>query len=162
MNKKQDKISQRDFIKEKILLNVPKTEIERIFVDKYGGLSSRTFHRRYLECEDELRHRLKDIDIRVNKLIEKELESRKHNVMSVIERKLILSEIARGNLTVKQTMFSSMGDIVEVDVAPTFSDRKNAIAELNKMGGDYAPQKVDLTLMKIGKEAEEYINGEVR
>lgn len=51
-------------------------------------------------------------------------------IASVNERKIILSRIIRG-------------ESVTPRKRPTYFDRHKAIAELNKMEGDYAPSKVD-------------------
>lgn len=57
------------------------------------------------------------------------VESTTSTILSVQERKEILSDMARGK----------SGD-------ESHLDRRGAIAELNKMGGDYAPQKVEATV----------------
>jgi hypothetical protein len=61
-------------------------------------------------------------------------------VLSSLERKKILSEIARGKVLVKKPVVTKFG-VEEIDCEPDHGDRKAAIAELNKMDGDYAPVK---------------------
>lgn len=65
-------------------------------------------------------------------------------IASVAERKGILTKIARGEIPLTKPMVCN-GKIELVDVVPDYMDRKNAIAELNKMDGDYAPSKLDIT-----------------
>jgi hypothetical protein len=81
------------------------------------------------------------------------IEQAKNNTLSKIEEKDIitkaermelLSKMAKGELKVKQP-FVIAGKIMEYPSEPSLTDRRNAIAELNKMCGDYAPQKTDIT-----------------
>lgn len=60
------------------------------------------------------------------------------------ERMEILTQIMRGQIPLKKPMVCD-GVIEEIDVVPDWMDRKNAIAELNKMTGDYSPIKTDIT-----------------
>lgn len=66
-------------------------------------------------------------------------------VMTVAERMKVLSKIARGEIPLIKPM-SCDGVIQEIEMVPDWMDRKNAIAELNKMDGSYAPTKQDLTI----------------
>jgi hypothetical protein len=56
-----------------------------------------------------------------------------------------LSKLLRGEISIKQETASG-GQLVEVLEVPSFSERIKAIAELNKMVGDYAPTKQETTL----------------
>lgn len=63
-------------------------------------------------------------------------------ILSKIERQKILTDIALGiTKSTKPMMF--MGDIIQATCAPTVADMRAAIAELNKMDGDYAPNKIE-------------------
>ena len=63
-------------------------------------------------------------------------------ILSKIERQKILTDIALGiTKSTKPMMF--MGDIIQAACAPTVADMRAAIAELNKMDGDYAPTKIE-------------------
>ncbi len=73
-------------------------------------------------------------------------EVAKAGILSKIERQKILTDIALGNLKVTKPMMF-MGEIIQAEVIPSHADIKNAIAELNKMDGDYAPTKIDQTTL---------------
>ena len=63
-------------------------------------------------------------------------------ILSKIERQKILTDIALGNIIVPRTIFTKMG-AETIEEYPSHSDRRAAIAELNKMDGDYAPNKTE-------------------
>lgn len=80
------------------------------------------------------------------------------NIMKVTERQERLSEIARANV-----ILLKRDSDVEADVR--FTDNIRAIAELNKMDGDYAPERkqIDLNLevnFVIGKGYVELPEGD--
>lgn len=75
-------------------------------------------------------------------------EAAKFNIISAARRQEILSLMAEGKLERKET-FTMNGTPVEKTYTPDFSDRRNAIAELNKMTGDHAPTKSDVTLTDV-------------
>lgn len=75
-----------------------------------------------------------------------------YQIATKAERMEILTKIMRGELKmIKQDVFQGM--VTDVEVAPDFSDRKNAITELNKMCGDYEPTKTDIRINKAGLDA---------
>lgn len=81
-----------------------------------------------------------------NKATQKAIDKVKADeVMGVAERMSILSKIARGEIPLKKPMVCD-GVIEEIEVVPDWMDRKNAIAELNKMDGSYQPTKIDATV----------------
>lgn len=65
-------------------------------------------------------------------------------VMSRSERQEVLTRIARGEVPLKKAVVVD-GEIEYIEVVPDWMDRKNAIAELNKMDGEYAPTRSELT-----------------
>ena len=73
------------------------------------------------------------------------IEARKKAIMSADDRKELLTSIANGTLKIKKP-FVIAGKIMEYPAEPDHTDRKNAIAELNKMDGAYAPAKVQNTV----------------
>jgi hypothetical protein len=79
------------------------------------------------------------------------------NIMGKAERMELLTKMAKGELKIK-TPFVIAGKIMEYPAELTASDRRAAIAELNKMAGDYAPAKTETTL-KLGKDLadEDYV-----
>lgn len=56
----------------------------------------------------------------------------KEKIIDTVERKIILSNIAKGNFTIEQARNSKEG-ITYVQVEPTFSERINAINALNAL-----------------------------
>ena len=76
------------------------------------------------------------------------------NIMGKAERMELLTKMAKGELKIK-TPFVIAGKIMEYPAEPTASDRRAAIAELNKMSGDYAPAKSVITIAKLGIDAIE-------
>ena len=78
--------------------------------------------------------------------LEQKKESLKKAILSRDERMEILTKIAKGEIPLTKPMVCD-GVIQHVLVVPNWMDRKNAISELNKMDGSYAPTKseVDLT-----------------
>lgn len=79
-------------------------------------------------------------------------EQLKSAVMDKQERYKVLKGIATGRAKAKKT-FVIAGKIVEHPSEPDFNDRLKAIAEMNKMEGDYAPTKIAQT-DKDGNDAK--------
>jgi hypothetical protein len=70
----------------------------------------------------------------------KELNAVKSSILTAIERKELLTKIALGLEDVEETTDSPNGTIT-FKRKPNPSERIKAINEINKMEGDYAPQK---------------------
>lgn len=68
----------------------------------------------------------------------------KKAIMDKEERMELLTQIARGKLKYKKEVVTKDG-VTIIEAKPEFSDRKNAVAELNKMDGSYEPIKKDIT-----------------
>lgn len=75
---------------------------------------------------------------------EAEKERLKKAILTKDERLEILTQIAKGEIPLTKHIVCD-GVIQERDVVPTWKDRKDAISEINKMEGDYAPIKKDIT-----------------
>ncbi len=84
----------------------------------------------------------------VKRQVEEEMfgqaETYKINIMSVIERQHILSQIARGEIKLKKPIVLK-GKVEYIEVTPDWTDRRNAIVELNKMDGACLPAKENHT-----------------
>lgn len=74
-------------------------------------------------------------------LYEATKEAEKRRIMNADERKEFLTKLIEGKRTVKR-LFVIDGEVIEHPSEPDAADKIRAIAELNKMGGDYAPTKV--------------------
>ena len=70
------------------------------------------------------------------------------------ERKEYLTSVIRGKVSISKKIVIN-GVIDEIEIIPDHKDRLSAIAELNKMEGDYAPSKSIVTVTKVGLDAIE-------
>jgi hypothetical protein len=77
------------------------------------------------------------------------IETLKNEILSVEERKEILSQIAKGEIPLTKPMVVN-NEIIEVPIVPDWMDRRNAIAELNKMDGSYSATKTESTVTVTG------------
>jgi len=117
------------------------------FGTKWHNVSKRTFDRRYKVAEIEAQYEQQRIKHKAEQSIEKQSIELGLKILTVLERQAILSEIARGEMGLSKPMVVDK-DIVSVPVVPDWMDRKNAIAELNKMDGSYAPTKQEISVNK--------------
>jgi len=114
------------------------------FVEKWQ-VSTRTFDRYWSEALS----RFAALNLRAQNVLEEEYingkkEALKKAILTKHERMEILTQIAKGEIPLVKHIVCD-GVIQEVDVLPAWADRKAAIAELNKMDGEYAPIKKDIT-----------------
>lgn len=112
---------------------------------KKWGISKSSFDRllkiakdQHAEKQQAIKEKLMAIDTAAA------IESRKKAIMTSDERKELLTKIANGQLKIKK-LFVVNGKIKEHLSEPDHTDRKNAVAELNKMDGSYAPAKLAQT-----------------
>jgi len=68
------------------------------------------------------------------------------SIADAAERMQMLTKILRGELSIEEEVSTPSG-IVTLLVKPSFGERRAAIAELNKMGGDYAPAKSEVKVV---------------
>jgi hypothetical protein len=133
-----------DFIVSQLKIGKQRGEILANVVEKWQT-STRTFDR-YLKIANDCHLNAQKSIKEAVKVIEVEgaIEATKRDIMTALERQEILTKIARGEIPLKKPMVCD-GMIHEIDVVPDWMDRKNAIAELNKMDGSYTPIKADIT-----------------
>lgn len=113
--------------------------------DGLWGLPSSTFDRYWAEASKRYKARLDAIEEATTKAaVSMEIKALKKAILSKHERQEILTQIAKGEIPLVKHIVCD-GVIQEVDVVPAWADRRAAIAELNKMEGDYAPIKKDIT-----------------
>ena len=113
--------------------------------DGLWGLPSSTFDRYWAEASKRFKARLDAIEEATTKAaVSMEIKALKKAILSKHERQEILTQIAKGEIPLVKHIVCD-GVIQEVDVVPAWADRRAAIAELNKMEGDYAPVKKDIT-----------------
>ena len=127
-----------------IEMGISYTECLRIN-DGLWGLPSSTFDRYWAEASKRYKARLDAIEEATTKAaVSMEIKALKKAILSKHERQEILTQIAKGEIPLVKHIVCD-GVIQEVDVVPAWADRRAAIAELNKMEGDYAPIKKDIT-----------------
>lgn len=139
-----DKKIQFEFVKDLIRNGEKRNTIVSKFVKRWQKTSDRTVDRLIKVAKVAIDDELKEIGQKTKDIIEKEVDARRSKILTVIERQEILSMIARGEMKLKKYIVCDKY-IEEKEVVPDFMDRKNAIAELNKMSGDYAPIKTELS-----------------
>lgn len=122
-----------------------KWEISRTTFDRHW----KTANEQHVIKRDSIKEQLVKVDI------EAAIEARKKAIMTADERKEYLTKIINGEAKVKKPFVVS-GKIMEYPAEPDASDRIRAIAELNKMDGEYAPEKREIKIEEIiigyGKE----------
>lgn len=130
------------------------SEIFKI-INKRFGTKSNLFYKYFKQAEDDyfkanrrLKKKIEDVDTILA------LESHKRDIMRSDERKEYLTSVIRGKVTVPKKIVIN-GSINEIEMHPDHKDRLSAIAELNKMEGDYAPAKSIVTVTKVGLYAIE-------
>jgi hypothetical protein len=108
-------------------------------------LPERTFCRYWKTASETHAERQQAIKTELDKvLVDSAKERLKKAILTKDERMEILTKIAKGEIIIEKEVITKMG-IFTIDERPDFNDRKNAIAELNKMDGSYAPLKTDMT-----------------
>lgn len=109
------------------------------------SLPPSTFKRYWKIASDRFRERQHRIQTELEGVaLELEKEALKKAILTKQERMEILSEIARGEMGMLKYIVCD-GGIYEREIDPMWKDRKDAIAELNKMDGSYTPLKTDMT-----------------
>lgn len=139
-----NELNEIEFIKNLLRKGFKRKELLQSFTKSYKGRSVKTFDNRLKVARTQMVDEIKKIENRTEQSITKEVEARKLKIMTIAERIDILSKIADGEIPLQKAMVCN-GKIELIDVVPDWSDRRNAIAELNKMDGSYAPTKTDLT-----------------
>jgi len=108
-------------------------------------ISSRTFDRYWQEANKRFKGAAEEVKkAKTDFIIKEEKKAFKKAILNKHERMEILTQIAKGEIPLTKHIVCD-GVIQEVDVVPAWADRKAAIAELNKMDGEYAPIKKDIT-----------------
>ena len=138
---------QVEFIKNCLKAGEKRAVILAKLQENYPTLSERTLDRRIGLAQKALRAEANVIAQNNQQALDTIVSTGQYRVLSVAERLDILSKIALGELKIKQYIFggAEVGNI-EVEVEPNYLDRRGAIAELNKMFGDYAPEKKEINI----------------
>ena len=113
------------------------------FVTKWH-ISKRTFDRYWKIANEQHTEKQQDIKSKLAIIDEKAaIDARKKAIMSADDRKEWLTKMIMGEMKAKRP-FVIGGKIMEYPEDPSHTDRLKALAELNKMEGDYAPTKTQI------------------
>ena len=126
-----------------IEMGISYTECLRIN-DGLWGLSSSTFDRYWAEASKRFKARLDAIEEATTKVaVSMEVKALKKAILSKHERQEILSKLATGEIRSWREVVTESG-VIKLEYYSAAEAKQN-IAELNKMDGDYAPVKKDIT-----------------
>lgn len=145
---------QIDFLSDLLSQGMTRKEILPILDEKWPNLSIKTKDRRLIAAKNQLQARRAKIIQAADMDIQNDVKLLKSKILTVAERMEILTKIALGEIPLLKPV-SVDGQIEMVEVVPAWSDRREAIAELNKMCGDYAPVRQKLSIVKLGLDAIE-------
>lgn len=124
-------------------------------INKRFGTKNNLFYKYFKEAEDayfkanrRLKKKIEDVDTILA------LESHKRDIMRSDDRKEYLTKVILGKTKVQKIVV--VGGVAEyMDIAPDHKERLAALAELNKMEGDYSPTKTVVQIEKLGADAIE-------
>lgn len=145
---KPSEIAQINFIADCIRKGEQRKEILAKFVKKWQNASQRTFDRRLRQAEAHVASEQARIKEQAEERIKQEADALKAKILTSLERQVILSEMAKGELETEVLLITKDG-IKKAKCKPDHADIKNAIAELNKMDGSYSPTKVNASVEVI-------------
>ena len=151
---KQNKKAITDSIIKMIEQGIATEKICSVICSKFQ-FTERTFYNHYKNAQEQ--HRIRHESIKKELMAvdtQSAIEARKKAIMTSDDRKELLTKIATGEFRFKKP-FVINGKIMEYSSEPDVVERMKAIAELNKMEGDYAPSKVDHTTK--GEKVEQQV-----
>lgn len=133
-----------NFISECLRKGEQRKAIMGKFGKKWANVSRTTFDRRFKQAKEAVAGEQAAIQAKAEQEVLKEVEVRKASIMSAIERQELLTQIAKGEVTVKKPVVIA-GAVKLVPVEPDHGDRIKAIRELSNMDGAYVSAKIDVT-----------------
>ena len=151
---KPSETAQINFIADCLRKGEQRKEILGKFGKKWEKVSRTTFDRRLRQAEAHVASEQQRIKEQAEQEVEKEADALKSKILTSLERQAILSDMAKGELETEVLLVTKDG-IKKAKAKPTHAERRAAIAELNKMSGDYAPAKSVVTIAKLGIDAIE-------
>ena len=142
---------QIEFIKDLLRKGDKRKDILDKFAKKWQNSSTTTFDRRLKAAIMQYKEELKLLKSKTDDNIGKEAEARKNKIMGVLERQEFLCLVIKGEIvfpTKKVIWHNPSNDYktITVNDLPNGQERLKALAELNKMCGDYAAAKQDITI----------------
>lgn len=155
---KTDKQVKVDFIVTRLRLGEGRGEVLARFGKKWQD-APRTFDRLLKVAQEQHTEEQGRIKIELEMIsTEAQKNALKLAIFTADERKQLLSKIISGERIIKKPMIVN-GKVVNVPVEADFSDISRAIAELNKMEGDYKPVTTNVNVNSVGLASltDEYI-----
>lgn len=147
---KADQHKQVEFVKDCLRNGEQRAIILQKFASVYKNLSIKTFDNRLKVAKKQIESEFKTIAIKSEENIGELIKERTFKILSVAERMDILAKMANGELERNEVVFID-GQPKQIKAKPTFNDMRGAIAELNKMQGDYAPAKSEISVTEKPK-----------
>lgn len=143
--------SQIEFIKDCLRNGEQRGKVLAKFVKKWQSASTRTFDRRLKQAQKDVQEEQKSIQTKAEGNVAKKVEALESKIMTAMERKLLLTQIAKGEVEIptKEAKWDSEQRkfvMIPVMNLADHGSRIRAIAELNKMDGEYQPTKIDATI----------------
>ena len=142
---KADQENQIQFILTELRKGSERAIILQKFAKNYKS-STKTFDNRLKIAKERYSDEVKSIQERAKVLSEEAADKASLETLSVAERIDLLVKMAKGEIDIEQETTTKDGGIVTITVKPSHSDRRAAIAELNKMDGSYAPAETKTTI----------------
>ena len=142
---KPSETAQINFIADCLRKGEQRKEILGKFGKKWEKVSRTTFDRRLRQAEAHVASEQQRIKEQAEQDVVKEADALKSKILTSLERQAILSDMAKGELETEVLLVTKDG-IKKAKAKPTHAERRAAIAELNKMDGDYAPTKQEVNI----------------
>ncbi len=136
--------AQIEFLKDCIRKGYTTLETRKKFFEKWPDCPHSSFIVRNTRANKQIREEQKAISKQAEQLVYHEIRSKAIRILSLVERKEILTQIALGQLTITKPI-NVAGKVEYVQCEPDYTDRRLAIAELNKIDGSYQPIRADIT-----------------
>lgn len=135
---------QTEFVKDLMRQSLNLEDIRAQFYARWPEAGKKKWWRRCKLAREHLATEQAFVTDKANDIIELQIQQRAARILSVVERKEILTQIALGQLTITKPI-NVAGKVEYVQCEPDYTDRRLAIAELNKIDGSYQPIRADIT-----------------
>jgi hypothetical protein len=131
------------FLADLIRKGKKRSEMMVIYSKKWGKISVNTFDRRLASAKSIVKREQDELRKETDKKLKEESDHLVNEIISVLERKVILSKIAKGELEAYKCL-SVRGELQRIKTTPDHTDIMKAIGELNKMEGEYKNESLNV------------------
>ena len=142
--RRHEVLAQTEFVKDLMRQNITLDDIKAQFHARWPEAGKKKWWRRCKLAREHLAVEQALVTEKANDIIEIQIKQRAARILSVVERKEILTQIALGQLTITKPIVVA-GKVEHVPCEPDYTDRRLAIAELNRIDGSYQPLRADIT-----------------